>query len=326
MSTRSRPVPFPDSPAGPTPHERLQAVLRELERRFGSWIVYRLKDARPTLQQRAIPTGALSLDLALGVGSYPRGRITEITGPASSGKSILAFHLLATAQRQGGFVALVDAAHRASFEQMRRCGVDLPDLFLVVPETTHETFEIATLLVESGGLDALVIDGVADLVGDTVTAGRLAARGLSHLSAIMHGAPTVVVMLTRPRLPPAAIPLGRTLRHAASIRLAVTPLRPLLHPSGDVLGLRVGVTAVKNKLAQAERHTELDLRRDRGIHATADLIDLGRARGVLAESSLGLCFDGQVLGHGRTRAIAALDDDPVLAQSLHDAIVAHREG
>ncbi len=101
----------------------------------------------------------------------PRGRVTEITGPASSGKSILSFHLLANAQRQGGFVALVDAAHQASFEQVRRSGVGFPDLFLVVPKTTHETFEIATLLVESGGLDTLVIDGIAELVGESVTAG-----------------------------------------------------------------------------------------------------------------------------------------------------------
>ncbi|MGH2460940.1 MAG: ATPase domain-containing protein, partial [Chloroflexota bacterium] len=284
----------PDSLPPATPEERLQVVLRELERRFGPWIVYRLKDARPTLHPRAIPSGALSLDLVLGIGGYPRGRVSDIVGPASSGKSILSFHLLANAQRQGGFVALVDAAHQASFEQMRRCGVDLADLFLVVPETTHETFEIATLLIESGGLDALVIDGVADLVGESIAAGRLAADGLTRLSAVMHRTPTAVVVLTRPRLRPAAIPLSRTLRHGASIRLAITPLRPLLHPSGDIVGLRVAVVAIKNKLAPAGRRTELDLRRDRGIHAAADLFDLGRARGVLDETSLGLCFDGRV--------------------------------
>jgi recombination protein RecA len=328
-------VPFPQHtgselalarPEEPGRAERLQSVLRELERRFGPWIVYRLKDARPRVAERsaqagsgAVSTGALSLDLATGCGGFPRGRVSEIVGPAGSGKSLLAFHLLANAQRQRGFVAFVDAAHRANFEQMARCGVSLADLFLVVPESAREAIEVAALLVESGGLDALAVGPLGELIGASRPAGREAADKLARLSALLHPSSTAVTFLTDVPFPPAAIPFSRALRHFASLRVQITPLRPLIHPSGDISGLRVRAETVKNRLASAQRRTELDLRRDRGIDLESDLVDLGLARAILDERSSGICFGNQFLGRSRARAALALASDPILRQELIQA-------
>ena len=312
-----------DSPAElpSSREERLRIVLHELERRFGPWIVYRLKDARPSVGDLAISSGSLSLDLATGIDGFPRGRITELIGPTSSGKSVLAFHLLANAQRQQGFVTFVDAAHRASFEQMRRCGVNLADLFLVVPESAREALDVAALLAESGGLDALVIGPLTDLIGRSLQAGQKTAEKLARLNAIMHGSPTAVVFLTdegfRSSIVQASIPMSRALRHFASLRIKVSPLRPLLHPSGDVFGLRIRAETIKNKLAPARRQVELDVLRERGIHHEAELVDLGLERAILKDGPLGICFDHYLLGRGRTRAIAALEQDPSLARKIH---------
>jgi recombination protein RecA len=306
--------------------ERLESILRELERRFGPWIVYRLKDRRPTIDgsqatEPGISTSALSLDLATGIGGFPRGKIVEVIGPRGSGKSVLAFHVLANAQRQRGFVTFVDAAHRAGFEQMARCGVDLADLFLVVPETAREALDVATLLVESAGLDALVLGPLTGLFGSSVQEAANAARRLAHLNAAMRQSPTAVTFLTDDPIPPMAVSFGRAIRHFASLRLQVTPRFPLLHPSGDVAGLRVHVEVVKNRLAPARRRTELDVRLDRGIHPEADLVQLGLSTLVLEERPSGICFGNQFLGRGRTRAAAALERDPDLARSLWEAMV-----
>jgi recombination protein RecA len=300
--------------------ERVQAVLRELERRFGPWVVYRLTDARPAIGERAIASGALSLDLATGIGGFPRGRITEVLGPASSGKRILACHLLANAQRQRGFVAFIDATQRANFEQMARCGVDLADLLLVVPQSIREVLDVAALLVESGGLDALVSEPLADLVNGSVQVARSAAEHLARLNALMHPSPTAVVLLTDSRARSPCAPFTQALRHFAALRIQLTPLQLLPHPSGDVLGLRVRAQTIKNKLAPPQRLAEFDVRRDRGIHREADLVDLARACGVLDEQPLGICFGNHFLGRGRAQAIATLESEPALAQALQDAI------
>lgn len=320
-------------PLTPDREARLETVLRELERRFGPWIVYRLRDSRrPSLgpasgddAARVISSGSVGLDHAIGIGGFPRGRIAELIGPPTAGKSILAYHLLANAQRQGGFVTFVDSAHRADFEQMARCGVNLADLFLVVPESVVEAVEVAALLVESGGIDALAIGPLADLIGTSLPKARVAASRLARLNAVMAPAPTAVVFLTdRGSRGNSWIPLppwGRALRHFASLRIQLTPLRPLAHPSGDVLGLRVRAEAIKNRLASAERHAELDLRRDRGIYREAELIDVGMSTAVLDERSLGICFGLHLLGRSRARAIATLENDPSLAAMIEREVV-----
>ena len=308
-------------------NDRLHLALQELERRFGPWIVYRIKDARPTVSgsrghSQAISSGALSLDLATGIGGFPRGRISEVMGPPGSGKSVLTFHLMANAQRERGFVTFIDAAHRADFEQMARCGVDLADLFLVVPENVREALEVATLLIESAGLDALVIGPLTDLISGSHRATWEATEKLGRLNLALSASATAVAFLTDDVAHPSTGPYTRSLRHTASLRLRVTPRFPLVHPSGDIGGLRVRVETVKNRLAPAQRQTELDLRRDRGIHPEADLIDLGMARGIFEQRLSGLCFGRHVLGRGRARAIATLEHDPSLARALREHLIA----
>jgi recombination protein RecA len=310
----------------PLRDERLQAVLRELERRFGPRIIRRLRDARPSASaphRSVISSGALALDLATGIGGFPRGRIADIVGPVSSGKSAMAGHLLANGQRPHGIVTLIDCTHEANLEQIGRCGVDLSDLFLTVPDTTGEALDVAALLVGSGGLDVLVLGPLAALIGDSPAGGRDAAERLARLNALLLTSPTVVVFLTELRLWPCAAPFQRALRHFASVRILLTPLRPLTHGSGDLLGLRVHAETIKNKLAAPHRHAEFDLRYDRGIHREAELIDLGLAADILRRDPLGICFDHHVLGRGRTQAIATLESDSTLARALHDEIPGH---
>lgn len=317
MDTHTRPISSSER------EERLRVVLQELERRFGPRIVYRLTDARPRIgdpTSDVISTGSLSLDLATSVGGFPRGRLTELIGPRSSGKSILAFHLLANAQQASGFVAFIDATHSADLEQAGRCGVDLADLFLVVPETISEALDVAALLIESGGLDALVIGQLADLIGASRRDGREAGDRLARLNAVLPTSPTSVVFLTNRDLRPAAVSLARALRHFATIRVVLRPLSPLVHPSGDIVGLRVRAQICKNKLGPSEREAEFDLRRDRGIHREAELVDLGLATGVLSADAIGICFGRIALGRGRSRAIATLESDLTLARALQDDI------
>lgn len=209
---------------------------------------------------------------------------------------------------------------------MARCGVDLADLFVVVPDGVGEALDVASLLVESGGLDALAIGPLVELIGSVPARRPLAAQKVARLNAAMHASPTAVAFISERSGQPASIPLGRALRHFATLRLQLTPLRPLIHPSGDFLGPRVRVETIKNKLAPAQRQVELDLRRDRGVHREAELVDLGLAGALLEDHPLGICFEQRVLGRGRARAIAALENDPTLAQEIHDRILIDSPG
>ncbi|MBI2941312.1 MAG: hypothetical protein HYY04_12830 [Chloroflexi bacterium] len=301
---------------------RLEQVLAELRRRFGEWIIYRLREARPRLGELTISTGSLGLDRATRIAGVPRGRLTEFSGPPTSGKSALAFHVLANAQRQQGFVALIDASHAADFARLQRCGVNLSDLLLVVPESASEAFDITSLLVASEGLDALVISAVNSLVVGPGGDPRSFSQGLRRLLAELAHSPTVVVVLVH--VDPLWLRVGRNaaraLAHAATLRLAFRPVRLLTHPSGDVQGLRLQVEVVKNKLARPYEVAELAIWRDRGIHVAAELFDLGLAQ-CLRHDPLGYWFGDTWLGRGRQSAILTLEDDPALALALREALL-----
>lgn len=299
---------------------RIEAVLREIARRFGPHVAYRLAERRQVIGEQALSTGALSLDLATGIGGIPRRRITELAGPASSGKQSLAFHVLASAQRDHGCALYIDSAHRADFALMAACGVHYTDLFLAVPQRLDEVFDTAALMVASGGVDVLLIDALDGLVGRSRQAAGKAAWGLARLAAVVHTAPTAVICVTEVPDSPRLAPFTQALRYAASLRIALAPLRPLLHASGDLAGLRVRATVLKNRLAPAPRHTTFDLRRGRGIDRAADLVDLGCACGVIQHEALGLCFGTHYLGRSRTQAIETLEQDGALAQALEHAI------
>jgi recombination protein RecA len=305
--------------------ERLERALEALRERFGPWIVYRLRDARPAVGERSVPTGSLGLDRATGISGVPRGRISEISGPSTSGKSTLASHILANAQANGGFAALVDADHSADLDRLRTCGVDLGDLLLAVPGSAREALDITCLLAASGGLDALVLSSANALVRGSLGDPPAFTAGLRRLVVELGGSPTAAVFLVHAdRSWRPAANAARALAHAASLRIACTPLHLVTHHSGEILGLRLRAEVGKNKLAAPYGSAEIEVLRDRGTHSAAEAFDLGLAEGVVeaAPGSLGYSFAGVGLGRGRDRAIQTLDADPPLLSALRAALLA----
>jgi recombination protein RecA len=310
--------------AGRAREERLERALEALRERFGEWVVYRLRDARPAIGEKVVSTGSLGLDRATGVGGAPRGRVTELTGPPTSGKSTLASHILANAQANGGFAALIDADHAADLDRLRTCGVDLGDLLLAVPRGAREAMDIACLLAASGGLDALVISSANALVRGPLGHAQAFTAGLRRLVVELGDAPTAAVFVvhSEPGWRSTAN-AARALAHAASLRVACTPLDLVTHPSGEALGLRLRAEVAKNKLAAPHRTAELEVLRDRGLHAAAEAFDLGLADGLVSAGpgSLGYRFGDAWLGRGRAPAIRALDADPALLSALRGALL-----
>ncbi len=303
--------------------ERLERAVEALRERFGPWIVYRLRDARPAVGERSVPTGSLGLDRATGIGGVPRGRITEISGPPTSGKGTLAAHILANAQADGGFAALIDADHSADLDRLRACGVDLEDLLLAVPRSAREALDIASLLAASGGLDALVLSGVNALVRGPIGDPPAFASGLRRLVVELGGSPTAAVFVVHTyRSWRPGGNSARALAHAASLRVRCEPLRLLTHPSGEVLGLRLRAEAVKNKLAAPHGWAQIEVLRGRGIDAASEAFELGVATGLVGDGpgSLGYVFNRTPLGRGRERAIRALGADPRLLEELREAL------
>jgi recombination protein RecA len=302
---------------------RLDRVLEALRARFGDWIIYRLREARPAHGAPALSTGSLGLDRATGLGGLPRGRLTELSGPPTSGKRALAAHVLADAQRGRGFAALLDADHAADFGQLRRCGVDLADLLLVVPCGTREALDIAGLLVASRGLDALVLAAANGLLGGPFADRRAFAPGLRRLLLELASSPTAVVVLVhRDAAWRADANPARQLAHAATLRIACTPLGLVTHASGEVLGLRLRAEVVKNRLAAPGGTAELEVRRDHGVHAAAELLGLGLADGLVGvgPDAVGYWFGDRWLGRGREAAVGALEEDPALRAALRRAL------
>lgn len=305
----------------------LDDLLVEIERRFGPWALYRVSQARPRPSSQSIPTGSLTLDLATGIGGIPRGRITELAGARSSGKRTLAAHVVANAQRTGGFVAYIDASHAFDAERLARCGADLADLLLAVPDDLIEACTMVELLVRSRGLDAVILDGLPGPDGVTPSAGSaplpvLLGRALRRLTVGLRGSPAAVLVVQdlrdRLRHDDAG---SRVLRYAASLRVLIEAAAPLRHPSGAVVGFRAQVSIRKNKLAPVVAlPIPLELDEWIGIRHSAEVIDLGLAFEVIERHDLGLIAAGQVLGRSRASAIARLNDEPDLRQELEGRI------
>jgi len=328
--------------------EALEEVIRELERRFGSGIVYRLAQARPKIGERSVPTGSLALDYATGIGGVPRGRITEILGPDSSGKTSLAYHILANAQRDGGLAVLIDAEQSADAESMERCGVNLADLIVATPASVEEALKMVEILVRCGALDALMVSSISALLGlpartrhgasavnQCKEPGRdvfpYVSRGLDRINTFLKGSPTALVFTNRANLvksrevngyslvPAWAVP---SLPFYASLRIELVPLFPILRSAGDVGGVHVRARIAKNKLSSPLREVDFSILENKGIDREAELFDLGYANGLIQKLPLGFAFlEGrQFLGKGRERAIAALEQDRGLAEQLEHRI------
>ena len=327
--------------------DSLDATLALIEARFGPGVVARLTQCRPVAVAPAIPSGSLALDLATGIGGLPRGGVTELVGPDTSGKTTLLYSTLAAVQRAGGLAALIDAEGSAVAEALTACGVDLDDLLLARPASAPDAWLLLTILARCRGLDALGFSSVPALrdlpAGGLRSAadhslaahdvGRLMARGLRVLAAGLGASPTAVVMTNEP-LPAGAWQViagescssgGLALAHFAALRVLVEPLARLPDAADGTAGLRVALTVAKNKCGPSGGRAELDLFRDRGIDAAGELLRLALATGVVERHPLGLHHGGDLLGRSEGAMLRRLRDDDRLAADLRRAIIAaHR--
>jgi recombination protein RecA len=320
--------------------ERFKAVsaaIAAIEKQFGKGAIMPL-DGTQTAEIDVIPTGSLALDLALGVGGVPRGRVVEIYGPESSGKTTLTLHAIAQAQRLGGTCAFIDAEHAFDPAYARRLGVQLDELLVSQPDCGEQALEIADQLVRSGAVDLIVVDSVAALTpkaeieGDMGDAhmglqARLMSQALRKLTAVTHKQNTCVIFINQLRQKigivfgnPETTPGGNALKFYASVRLDIRRIGQIKEGE-EVVGSRVRVKVVKNKCAPPFRQAEFEVMYGAGINVNGEMLDLGATHGLLEKSGAWYLLDGERIGQGRERAAAFLAEHPEVAQALRDRLL-----
>lgn len=314
----------------------LGAALSQIEKQFGKGAVMKMGE-KGTMAIETIPTGALSLDLALGIGGLPRGRVTEIYGPESSGKTTLALHVVAEAQRNGGICAYIDAEHALDPVYAKAIGVDTDQLLISQPDTGEQGLEIADTLVRSGAIDVIVIDSVAALVpraeiegemGDTHVGlqARLMSQALRKLSGNLSKSNTSMIFINQLREKigvmwgsPETTPGGRALKFYSSVRVDVRRIENL-KDGAEVVGSRVRTKIVKNKTAPPFRQAEFDIIYGKGISKEGSLIDVGVDLGLMKKSGAWFTYEGTQIGQGRENARQFLLDNPDIAYDLEKRI------
>ncbi len=314
----------------------LESAVTEIKKRFGDGAVMRLGEARH-LEVETIPTGSLALDLALGVGGLPRGRVTEIFGPEASGKTTLCQHLVAEAQRMGGVCAYIDMEHALDPAYAARCGVNVDELYISQPDTGEQALEIAETLVRSGAVDVVVIDSVAALVpraeiegdmGDATMGmqARLMSQALRKLSGAIKQTNTAVVFTNQLRMKigvmfgnPETTTGGRALKFYASVRLDVRRIESI-KVGQEVVGNRVRVRVVKNKVAPPFKVAEFDIMYNEGISKAGDILDLGVEKDIIDKRGSFYNYGETRLGQGRENAKAFLRENPEMADEIEAAV------
>ena len=315
----------------------LEAALEELTKRFGEGTLVRLGDARH-LHVDVVPTGSLAVDIALGVGGIPRGRITEIYGPESSGKTTLCLHLIAEAQRRGGICAFVDMEHALDPAFAERIGVDLETLYISQPDTGEQALEITESLVRSGALDVVVVDSVAALVPRAEIEGemgashvglmaRLMSQALRKLAGVIKQSNTVVMFTNQLREKigvmfgsPETTTGGRALKFYASVRLDIRRIQTIKQ-SGEAIGNRVRVRVTKNKVAAPFKEGEFDIMfNEGGISRSGEIVDLGTDLGLIEKRGAFFRYRDELLGQGRENVKQRIRGDPALFAELESEI------
>ena len=314
----------------------LDAALSQIERAFGKGSIMRLGQ-KTSMEIEAIPTGSLSLDIALGVGGLPKGRIIEIYGPESSGKTTLALHVVAEAQKKGGVSAFVDAEHALDPVYARKLGVSLDNLLISQPDTGEQALEIADTLVRSGAVDVLVIDSVAALtpkaeiegeMGDMLPGlqARLMSQALRKLTGSISRSNCMVIFINQIRMKigvmygsPETTTGGNALKFYASVRLDIRRIGSIKERE-DVVGNRTRVKVVKNKVAPPFKEVEFDIMYGEGISRTGELVDLGVKAGIVEKSGAWFSYDSIRLGQGRENAKAFLKQNPEVADKIEQSI------
>jgi len=314
----------------------LDAALSQIERHFGKGSIMRL-GKRERVDIETIPSGSLGLDIALGIGGLPRGRVIEIFGPESSGKTTLALHAIAEAQKRGGVCAFIDAEHAMDASYARKLGVDIDNLLISQPDAGEQALEIADTLVRSGAVDILVIDSVAALVpraeldgemGDVQpgSQARLMSQALRKLTSSIARSNTMVIFINQIRMKigvmygsPETTTGGHALKFYASVRLDIRRIG-VIKERDEVVGNSTRVKVVKNKLAPPFKQVEFDIMYGEGVSKAGELIDLGLKAGVVEKSGAWFSYDSQRLGQGRENAKTFLKQHPDIAGRIEAAI------
>ena len=317
-------------------NKALDAALAQIERAFGKGSIMKLGQ-REAMEIEAISTGSLGLDIALGIGGLPKGRVIEIYGPESSGKTTLALHVIAEAQKKGGACAFVDAEHALDPAYAKKLGVDIDNLLISQPDAGEQALEIADTLVRSGAIEVLVIDSVAALVpraelegemGDSLPGlhARLMSQALRKLTATISKSNTLVIFINQIRMKigvmfgsPETTTGGNALKFYASVRLDIRRIGAL-KDKDEVVGNQTRVKVVKNKVAPPFKVVEFDIMYGEGVSKMGELIDLGEKAGVVEKSGSWFSYDGQRIGQGRENAKKYLRENPEVAQTIEKKI------
>jgi recombination protein RecA len=315
----------------------LDAALSQIERAFGKGSIMRLGKAGKAIEIEAVSTGSLGLDIALGIGGLPRGRVVEIYGPESSGKTTLALHCVAEAQKRGGICAFIDAEHALDPVYARKLGVNIDDLLISQPDTGEQALEICDTLVRSGAVEVMVVDSVAALVPRAELEGemgdnqpgmqaRLMSQALRKLTASISRSNTMVIFINQIRMKigvmygsPETTTGGNALKFYASVRLDIRRIGAIKERD-EVVGNQTRVKVVKNKLAPPFKQVEFDIMYGEGVSKMGEIIDLGVKAGIVEKSGSWFSYDSQRIGQGRENAKAFLRNNPDIASRIEVAI------
>jgi len=333
-----------DPKAAASRDRALDAAISDITKNYGDGAIMRLGEAQAQKKIEVIPTGALAVDLALGVGGVPRGRVIEIFGPESSGKTTLMLHVIANAQKAGGLAAFIDAEHALDPGYAKKLGVNLDDLLVSQPDSGEEALTICETLARSNALDVIVIDSVAALVPKAELEGemgmatmgmqaRLMSQALRKLTAILNKSKTTCIFTNQLREKvgvmfgnPETTPGGKALKFYASVRIDIRRKDTLKDPAGNAVGNHVKVKIVKNKVAPPFAEAEFDIIYNHGINKEGSILDVGVAMGVVEKKGAWLQFEGELVGQGKEAAQKALVEKPAIAKKIVDAIIAKRNG
>lgn len=318
----------------------LDAALAQIEKQYGKGAVMKLGDPTAQMNVETIPTGSLSLDVALGLGGIPKGRIVEIYGPESSGKTTVTLHMIAEVQRRGGIAGFIDAEHALDPVYAKNIGVDIDNLYISQPDSGEQALEITETMVRSGAIDIVVVDSVAALVPKAEIEGemgdshvglqaRLMSQALRKLTAVISKSNCTVVFINQLREKvgvmfgnPETTTGGRALKFYSSVRLDVRRIESLKQ-GGEVIGNRTRVKVVKNKIAPPFKEAEFDIMFGQGISKEGDILDLASECGVINKSGAWFAYDGNKIGQGRENAKQFLKDNPAVCAEVEAKVREH---
>ncbi len=315
----------------------LESALSQIEKQYGKGSVMKLGDSSAQMNVEAVPTGSLSLDIALGVGGVPKGRIIEVYGPESSGKTTVALHMVSEVQKRGGIAGFIDAEHALDPQYAKSIGVDIDNLYISQPDTGEQALEITETMVRSGAVDIIIVDSVAALVpkaeidgemGDSHVGlhARLMSQALRKLTAVISKSNCVVIFINQLREKvgimfgnPETTTGGRALKFYASVRLDVRRIESL-KLGGEVIGNRTRIKVVKNKVAPPFKEAEFDIMFGKGISREGDVLDLAANVGVVVKSGAWYAYEGNKIGQGRENAKIYLTENPLVFEEITNKV------